>query len=295
MNSKVVEAPLSLLLAPDLPATHKVLWLAIRLHSQPVSRARLASSAALDLHTVRRALSRLEAAGPSPQTGTMVTIPAGLLAEPRLRPQAKLLYGILQTMPVCTYIKLSETAHVSVTTVKQCVRELAEAGWITTHQAHKFDPIRFTLQEPDTPEVALSKKRLEEAHYSPEAIMKECLSLLIDSDEFEDNARPGFLVNPLTGERMELDRYYPRLAVGFEYNGAQHFRTTKRFPSAQKLTMQQARDLMKEAICARRGIRIIVITRADLNLSTMRKKVARIMPLRPLDRRQALIAFLEQL
>lgn len=33
-----------------------------------------------------------------------------------------------------------------------------------------------------------------------EALMKEWLSLLIAADLFTDNARPGFLVSPLTGE-----------------------------------------------------------------------------------------------
>lgn len=45
-------------------------------------------------------------------------------------------------------------------------------------------------------EVAQAQLRLQESEFRGEAIMKEYLSLLIDSDEFEDNARPGFLVNP---------------------------------------------------------------------------------------------------
>lgn len=55
--------------------------------------------------------------------------------------------------------------------------------------------------------------------------MREYLSLMIDSGEFEDNAAPGFLVNPLTDERLQFDRFYPP-GVAFEFNGPQHYGAT---------------------------------------------------------------------
>lgn len=123
--------------------------------------------------------------------------------------------------------------------------------------------------------------------------MKEYLSLLIDSDHFEDNARPGFLINPLTGKPVELDRYYPRV-VGYEFNGRQHYETTELFPSEPGLRMQQARDLIKEALCARNGINLVVIHRADLTLEAMRRRVGALLPLRDLRGHEALIAYLER-
>ena len=313
MRIAVVQAPVSLLLDPDLTAAAKVLWLAIRVHSESVTPTRLAASSGLTLATIRKLLAKLEAVGwYSPSTGAIerspsgagVSIPASLLSEPRVRPQAKLLYGILQTGPAFrdqsgefTYTALSAWARVSAVTIRQVVQELAETGWIQASQANQLAPIRFALRIPEldrrAAEVAQAMRRLQEADYHGEAIMREYLSLLIDSDEFEDNARPGFLVNPLTNERMELDRYYPSV-VAFEFNGSQHYRATQRFPSEQALAMQQARDLMKEALCARRGVRVVVINRDDLKLETMQQKVGALLPLRDLRFHAELIDALEK-
>lgn len=309
----MVQAPVSLLLDPDLTAAAKVLWLAARLYAEPVTPTRLAATSGLALATIRRGLARLEAVGwYSPSTGVIerspsdarASIPVSLLPDPRVRPQAKLLYGILQTVAAFqdksgefTYTTLSTCARLSVVTARQVVRELAETGWIQASQANQLAPIRFTLRIPEldrsAAEVAQAMRRLEEADYRGEAIMREYLSLLIDSDEFEDNARPGFLENPLTNERMELDRYYPPV-VAFEFNGSQHYRVTQRFPNDQALAMQQARDLIKEALCARRGVRVVVINREDLKFEIMQQKVGTLLPLRDLCCHEELIEFLEK-
>jgi hypothetical protein len=117
--------------------------------------------------------------------------------------------------------------------------------------------------------------------------MKELLSLLVDSNEFEDNARPGFLINPKTGERLELDRYYTNVAA-FEYNGASHFGTT------EQATDQQTRDLVKVGICALRQIPVVIIHSEDLSVAGMRAKVGRLLPPRDLAGHEPLVEFLEQ-
>ncbi|HWI52819.1 MAG TPA: hypothetical protein VNT01_11840 [Symbiobacteriaceae bacterium] len=308
MQTAQVQAPVPLLLDPKLTATAKVLWLALRTATgEPITPAGLAAATNLTPATVHKGLAQLASAGwYSPEAGAVdhapasdkVTMPAHLLKETRVRPRAKLLYGILQTQPQdLTYSALSAAAGVSLITIRQLVRELAETGWIEATQANQLAPIHIALRTPEQDRCAgmLSdaRRRLEAAQFQPEAIMKEYLSLLIDSDEFEDNARPGFLINPLTGERMELDRYYPH-KVAFEYNGAQHYRVTDRFPSEHALSKQQARDLMKEALCARRGIQLIVIHREDLSLEGMRAQVGALLPLRDLTGHEELIELLEK-
>lgn len=312
MGVAEIQVPVSLLLDRDLSPAAKVVWLAARVHSRPVPPTTLAAASGLTLATVRKSLARLETVGwYSPAAGALerspgakVSIPAGLVAERRVRPQAKLTYGLLQTMPTFrdksgefTYSALGVCAQISGVTVRQVIRELAETGWIQTRQANQLAPVWFTLRTPDldrsAAELAQAMHRLEEAEYRGEEIMREFLSLLIDSDEYEDNARPGFLVNPLTNERMELDRYYPPVAA-FEFNGPQHYRTTERFPSEQALAMQQARDLMKEALCQRRGVRVVVINPPDLTYEKMKEKVGDLMPLRDLRGHEALLAFLDK-
>jgi hypothetical protein len=49
---------------------------------------------------------------------------------------------------------------------------------------------------------------------------------------------------------------------------------------------------MKEALCARRGIQVVVVQRADLNLETMQRKVGDRLPLRDLRGHAELIGLL---
>lgn len=309
MPVPTVQAPISLLLDPNLRPTAKVIWLALQgLEPTTASAHRLADRSGLTLATIRSGLAQLEAGGwYTPSTGAIeplssarVSIPASLLPERLVRPQGRLLYGILQTLPEprqFTYLSLSASARVSLATVKKAVGELVRAGWIQISQAHKQAPIRFTLHIPEQDRrdalLAQAERRLEEAEFRGEAIMKEYLSLLIESDEFEDNARPGFLVNPLTEERMELDRYYPTI-LAFEFNGPHHYRPTRQFPSQTGLAMQQARDLMKEALCTRRGIRLVVVEPSDLSIEVMQQKVGGLLPLRDLRGYEELILYLDR-
>lgn len=297
MPDAIVQVPICLLSDPDLTPAAKVLWLALQTDPPPASPGKLAANTGLTIPTVRKHLSHLTAS--LSFAGPQVSVPADLLRDKRVRPGAKLLYALLRTLPqtAFTYASLSAHARVSVPTARQLVRELAAAGWLQASQVNQLAPVEFTLTTPSLDQrsanVALARARLTEAGFEPEAIMKEYLSLLIASDEFEDNARPGFLVNPQTDERLELDRYYPP-GVAFEYNGQQHYRTTKRFPNPRKVAAQQTRDLIKEALCARRGIRLVVIHREDLTLERMRQKVGTLLPLRDLRDHEALIHFLGQ-
>lgn len=313
MRTETIPAPVALLLNPDLTVADKVLWLALRLNAGVAPPTRLAASSGLTLATIRSSLPRLEAAGWHSSSGgatnhspsqTEVFIPAALLAESGVRHLAKLVYGLLQTLPgfcenagTFTYTALSAHLQVSVVTARAVVRELAASGWIHATQAGQKAPVRFSLRIPEQDrsalEVSLVAQRLQDSDHRGEAIMQEYLSLLIDLDEFEDNARPGFLINPLTDQPMELDRYYPKIAA-FEFNGDQHRRTTKRFPSGRALANQQARDLMKEAQCARRGVQLIVIEPADLSLEAIRAKVGSLRPQRDLRPHGDLIKYLEK-
>jgi hypothetical protein len=231
-------------------------------------------------------------------------MPAGLLGDQRVRPQAKLLHGLLQTLPTFsrpsgtfTFPALSQHTGLSPDTVRDAIGDLAAREWLETTQAHRKAPVSFTLCDPDrirrAQAVAGAAARLEDLRYKNEQIMKEYLSLLIDSDNYADNVRPGFLPNPGTSTLLELDRYYLP-SVGFEYNGPQHFHTTERFPSELALSKQQFRDAVKRVLCEERGITLVIVRRSDLSLKGMQAKIGRL-PLRDLRGHEDLIDFLEKL
>lgn len=287
-----IKVPAALLLDQELTSSAKLVWMLTHLHAgalpPPVSR--LAAQSGLTADTVRAALRHLPAISVPP--GPAATLPGPLLTAPKLAPVAKVLYGILQSQSgKFTYPSLSRLTGMGPNTLKRAVAALIQSEWLETDQRSRLAPVRFTLRNPmlaqQQLEVELARRRLKHDPNKGEAIMKEFLSLLIDSAEFEDNARPGFLVNPKTRERLELDRYYINVAA-FEYNGDSHFGTT------EEATNQQTRDMVKVGICALRQIPVVAVHSEDLSLTAMRARIGQLLPLRDLTGHEPLIAYLER-
>ena len=59
---------------------------------------------------------------------------------------------------------------------------------------------------------------------------------------------------------MELDIWIPKLDLGFEYQGEQHYIPRKDWPNGEKLLLEtQERDRLKKKYCAEQGITMIEI------------------------------------
>ena len=72
------------------------------------------------------------------------------------------------------------------------------------------------------------------------------------------SARPPWLVNPKTGKRMEIDCFCEALKTGVEVDGAQHFAYSQHMhKSRDAYRRQQARDHMKDQLCAALGYTLI--------------------------------------
>lgn len=299
--------PEQLLLDRQLPDSAKLLWVAMRLlpggTAGNLSITKLMAVSGLSFPTVSKGLRLLKACqGWDGAGGRPAILPAALLAD-RVSVKEKLLYGVLQFTPRFEHPH-GQVSHSGLgllwgehpATVRKAMSGLANGGWVAVSQRNQRSPICFTLRDPvqerQKREVANAGQRLKEADYLGEEIMREYLSLIVDSDQFEDNASPGFLVNPYTGERLQFDRYYPP-KVALEFNGPQHYRPTERYPSETEAMRQQARDYIKAGICALRGIRLIVLLPEDLSLSGIRSKVDGLLPLRDLSEHQPLVGFLE--
>lgn len=307
MNDQVVHTPVSLLLSDTLPASARLLWMVARLRpaSEKAGTAWLSTNTGLARTTVLTGLAQLAAQGwdPPPTAGATVPMPGALLTNRRLSAQARVLYGLLLLTPGFrhpggrfAYAQLADLAQASRNTVAKALDELVRAEWINVDRAHRLAPVHFELTFPgrERGETALAaaQRRLSKQD-SPfgEALMREYLSLLIESDAFEDNASPGFLLNPRTQELLQFDRYYPP-NVAFEMNGPQHYRATNRF-TPEKAAAQRERDYIKMGICMERGITLVVVHPEDLTVAVMRQKVANLMPLRDLTLFELLVEYLE--
>ncbi len=310
---QAIDVPVSLLLSRDLTPAAKFLW--IRLHfdeTHPRPRShdprKLAARTCLARSTIYAALKMATASGwlvptrdPSngerrwktarsaQYEGRAVQIPVDLIrASHVMRPQAILCYGLLQVTPKFNGIagefkwaELRKMTGLHLRTVKRCIRELAEARWIYLQQRNRRAPIWFRLQHADEAYVEEIRKRIEGRKNIGELLMREELSLIVATNKCQDGARPDFLVNPATGEKMELDRYYPLDHVAFEYNGSQHYVATEQF-SKEQVTAQRKRDALKRQICKKEEIALVVVRSEDLTLTRMLKKVGNLLPRRSL-------------
>lgn len=81
--------------------------------------------------------------------------------------------------------------------------------------------------------------------------------------EYIDNYRPEWLTNEHTGHAYELDRYYPVLKAGFEFQGEQHY----------KDPLQIHRDRHKWQLCRARGVIVVQVDASDLEYTRMRSIV----------------------
>lgn len=60
-------------------------------------------------------------------------------------------------------------------------------------------------------------------------------------------------------KRLELDVYVPEFRLGFEYQGAQHFKPIDLFGGEQAFIEQVKRDKLKRRTCERKGVSLIYI------------------------------------
>ena len=316
-----INVPVDLLLDSTLTASAKVIWMVLKLHPELTkqgrpSPTRLAALTCLSRPTVRKGLARLAAAGwysmsppgislptTGPKAWRFVEMPIDLLEDHSVRPQAVVMYGVLQATPEYkpptgkyTRKQLREMTGKALKTISRATNMLVQHGWLERTRKNHLCPYIFTVKNPIyeqcKEEIERIKRLLRRPNRRGEQLMRRHLSLIVDSEDFEDDASPGFLVNPFTDEEMQLDRYYPGLAA-FEFNGRQHYEPTE-FATPKDVAKQKARDCIKAMICQERGIPLIIVHPEDLTLERMIQKVGNYLPLRDLRKKGPVIRFLEE-
>lgn len=212
-----------------------------------------------------------------------VSIPADLVLDKSLDPIAKYLYLIIRLKKPKSVKELAEIAGTYRNGASKQCKTLEAAGWIIMPDKPGMEP--FIATAPRRVQNAMASRLKDKrwaSRHTGEFLMKAWLDLLVDSDNFLDNCRPSFLVNPTTQELMEYDRLYEE-GVAFEYNGRQHYTPTERFSDVDKIQQLQLRDQLKAGISQEHGIEFIEIIESDLNLENMLTSIPDMLPLRPID------------
>ncbi len=228
------------------------------------------------------------------------SIPDVVLLSSSLTVTAKHLYAVLLQQSKgsefrCrfTLAEICRLTHLSKETVIRQMQALIDAGLVTRLGRGEY-LMRHEGAESWVTLLDQVIKRLKRAEHYAQQLMLEDLSILIPSDKFEDNARVAESTNPLTGERLEFDRFYYEARVAFEFNGDQHYGTTLLYPSSEGFRRRRANDLTKRGLCAENGISLVIITRDDLSLAGIRVKIGNLLPLREGVEDSPVGRFLEQ-
>ncbi|MDP2858860.1 MAG: hypothetical protein Q8P50_12910 [Bacillota bacterium] len=180
--------------------------------------------------------------------------------------------------------ELSTKANVSKSTALEAGRKLAARRWMSfARTGRKVRPVALIPHEHQSKMVEDLETIYRLVRNRGEFLMKRYLDLRVWSDEYVDNARPEFLVNPATDEPLEYDRYYLS-RVAFEFNGAQHHSTTQAFPDDKALKEMKARDLIKKALSDKAGVKLIIVTAEDLPPDAFDKLLPDDLPLNPVDK-----------
>lgn len=300
-----VKVPRHILLHDQLTPAAKVLWAGLQL--RPKNQEHLAQLCGLSQASIKPGQTQLERfsllnPGPFPRAD-WAFLPVDLLRNKAVHPQAKITYAAIQLLPTsvdgvaeATTEQLTQLTGRHPATVRRALRSLVDAGWLQVRRSGRTNVLQILVLNPQLEAqksmIAQINRRLERAPYLGEAIMREWLTLTVDRDNFEDDASPGFLVNPYTGEELKIDRLYPP-DVGFEFNGPQHYGPTDLYPNEEQARRQMGRDLIKQAICTQRGILLVTIHAEDLSLEGMLKRLPDRLPLRSLDHKELVIAHLQ--
>lgn len=313
---RAVYVPTAVIRNTDIPIAARFIYM-VMLAAAPAGttachmsmRALVAASGFGSDHTVRRNLRLLTEAsiltvtpgrGARPSYFASDAIPkskavpvsVNLLYDSRLSPAAKLLYALLVSMrqrePALTLSQRDLAARLgmnSAKAVRVAITQLREGGWLRTARVKGR---AGTVYEPYDPDLALRVTKAEfiqeligRTRPKGEFILKKMLDELVLDETFQDNAKPGFLRNPLTGERMEFDRWYTEAAVAIEFQGIQHYRATADV-TAKDVRAQQARDLMKLALATKKRIRLVTAHGGDLKFGRLKSMLKGLLPLREL-------------
>ncbi len=216
-------------------------------------------------------------------------IPDRILLSPDLPSLAKNLWGVLtmfRGQPVTstapcriTQAQLATCLRTTRPTIRKNLRTLESFGFLEIVGPGQYRPIDPEMSH-QLAELETVKARLENTDLLGQTIVEVTCEVVVDRPNFIRNARLESIKNPSTWQSLELDLYDPVRKVAIEFNGAQHYHTTERYPDQKSLRDLMLRDLVKEAQCARNGITLITLTTEDLSVKAIVAKIGDALPIR---------------
>lgn len=139
-----------------------------------------------------------------------------------------------------------------------------KGSWTPKNEIDPFINHALSFNIPDEDEVNDS-----EGERICRKFMRETIGVLFKNKngnpEPFTKARPNFLRNPVTSSKggtfnLELDCYSPKLKLGVEYNGIQHYKFIPHFhKNKEAFRNQQYRDELKRRMCYDNNVTLIEV------------------------------------
>jgi hypothetical protein len=181
--------------------------------------------------------------------------------------------------------ELADKVGLSPSSVFRHCRRLREREWMELlGSVRRFCPVALIPRACQKKMVDALEEAYRLAPGKGEFLLKRNLDLWVRSEEFVDNARPAFLVNPRTKKPLEYDRWYYRIGVAVEFNGPQHATTTAAHPSEEELIEVKTRDLIKKALSTEANVMLITVRAEDLEHTAFEKLLPDSLPRNRVDK-----------
>lgn len=207
-----------------------------------------------------------------------------LLDQRELSPVAKIVWQTTTKCQPRSMNELSTKANVSRSAALVACRQLAGRKWMSfAKTGYRIRPVALIPHEYQVKMAEDFEAIYRLVRNRGEFLMRRYLDLRVWSDEYVDNARPEFLVNPTTDEPLEYDRYYMS-KVAFEFNGPQHYGTTEMYPDDKAFREAKARDLIKKALSTNAGVKLITVRAEDLLPDAFERLIPVELPLNDVDK-----------
>jgi len=99
------------------------------------------------------------------------------------------------------------------------------------------------------------------------AAWREILERIFEGFSVSESISPAWLVNPQTGRRLKLDRYYPELGIAFRFVGLQGRQNYR--PSEEETQAEADRNIMREYLCRQQGVTLVPLDVSETDVARL--------------------------
>lgn len=234
--------PLALLLAHDLSANAKIIWIVLyqdapMIPERLLSPMRLSRRTGLTPQAVRRSLAQLEASRwgeiirrPNDATNRIrhkspkAYVPERLVTDRRIGVGARLLFGVLQGTPgfrhhmgCAAYADLARRMQRDPKSIAIDLRQLAAAGWLEFSPFHESGRLYFTLYDPtfvaNQHILRRVRRRVRRTPFRSDVLLHRYLAMTTDAAEAAHNAAPDRVADPKHDPKGNGERPFENAAL----------------------------------------------------------------------------------